>query len=77
VIIDRTGQHRLVTIDDELNDIVSTFDRKGAHILLGTNRGLVIIKTFPDLNTIASIRISTGTNTNTILKHIEIPRRGM
>ena len=77
VLIDQEGKHTVVTIDDEPNDIVSTFDRKGEHIILGNSRGLIVIKTFPDLKTISSFRITTGTTTNTVLKHIEIPRRGM
>lgn len=76
VVIDQTGQHTIVTIDDEPNDIISTFDRKGAHIILGNSRGLIVVKTFPELKTISSFRITTGTNTNTVLRHIEIPRRG-
>ncbi|CAF3668536.1 unnamed protein product [Rotaria sp. Silwood1] len=76
VLIDNNGKHTIVTIDDESNDIISTFDRKGEHIILGNNRGLIIIKKFPDLKTISSFRITTGTNANTVLRHIEIPRRG-
>ncbi|CAF0938944.1 unnamed protein product [Adineta ricciae] len=76
VLIDNTGKHTIVTIDDEPNDIISTFDRKGEHIILGNNRGLIVVKTFPDLKTISSFRITTGTNANTVLRHIEIPRRG-
>jgi len=76
VLIDQHGKHTIVTIDDEPNDIISTFDRKGEHIILGNSRGLIVIKTFPDLKTISSFRITTGTNTNTVLRHIEIPRRG-
>ncbi|CAF0839317.1 unnamed protein product [Rotaria sordida] len=76
VLIDNNGKHTIVTIDDEPNDIISTFDRKGEHIILGNNRGLIVVKTFPDLKTISSFRITTGTNANTVLRHIEIPRRG-
>ena len=76
VLIDGAGQHTIVSIDDEPNEIVSTFDRKGAHIVLGNSRGFMIIKTFPDLKTVSSFRINTGTNTNAVLRHIEIPRRG-
>ncbi|CAF1351718.1 unnamed protein product [Adineta steineri] len=76
VLIDNSGKHTIVTIDDEPNDIISTFDRKGEHIILGNNRGLIVVKTFPDLKTISSFRITTGTNANTVLRHIEIPRRG-
>jgi len=76
VLIDNQGKHTVVTIDDEPNDIISTFDRKGQHIILGNNRGLIVVKTFPDLKTISSFRITTGTNANTVLRHIEIPRRG-
>jgi COMPASS component SWD1 len=76
VLIDNNGKHEIVTIDDEPNDIISTFDRKGEHIILGNSRGLIVLKTFPDLKTISSFRITTGTNSNTILKHIEVPRRG-
>ncbi|CAF0995822.1 unnamed protein product [Rotaria sordida] len=75
VLIDNNGKHTIVTIDDEPNDIISTFDRKGEHIILGNNRGLIVVKTFPDLKTISSFRITTGTNANTVLRHIEIPRR--
>lgn len=63
-------------MDDESNEIVSTFDRKGAHIILGNSRGLVMIKKFPQLEILSLFRITTGTNTNAIIKHIEIPRRG-
>ncbi|CAF2121317.1 unnamed protein product [Rotaria magnacalcarata] len=76
VLIDHNGKHTIVTIDDEPNDIISTFDRKGEHIILGNNRGLIVVKTFPDLKTVSSFRITTGTNANTVLRHIEIPRRG-
>ncbi|CAF3617901.1 unnamed protein product [Adineta steineri] len=76
VLIDNNGKNTIVTIDDEPNDIISTFDRKGEHIILGNSRGLMVVKTFPDLKTISSFRITTGTNTNTVLRHIEIPRRG-
>ncbi|CAF2627819.1 unnamed protein product [Rotaria sp. Silwood2] len=76
VLIDNNGKHTIVTIDDEPNDIISTFDRKGEHIILGNSRGLIVVKTFSDLKTISSFRITTGTNTNTVLRHIEIPRRG-
>lgn len=76
VLIDNNGKHTIVTTDDESNDIISTFDRKGEHIILGNSRGLIIVKTFSDLKTISSFRITTGTNTNTVLRHIEIPRRG-
>ena len=76
VLIDGNGKHTIVTIDDEPNDIISTFDRKGEHIILGNSRGLIVVKTFPDLKTISSFRITTGTNANTVLRHIEIPRRG-
>ncbi|CAF1153346.1 unnamed protein product [Adineta steineri] len=76
ILIDNNGKNTIVTIDDEPNDIISTFDRKGEHIILGNSRGLMVVKTFPDLKTISSFRITTGTNTNTVLRHIEIPRRG-
>ena len=76
ILIDQTGQHTIVTVEDDSNEIISTFDRKGQHIILGNNRGLIVIKSFPDLNIISSFRITTGTATNTILRHIEIPRRG-
>ena len=76
VLMDQHGQHTIVTIDDEPNDIISTFDRKGEHIILGNSRGLIVVKTFPDLKTISSFRITTGTSANTVLRHIEIPRRG-
>lgn len=77
VLVDQTGQHKIVTMDEESNDVVSTFDRKGAHIILGNSRGLMMIKTFPELKTISSFRIAAAAaNTNTILKHIEMPRRG-
>lgn len=76
VIVDDTGQHTFVNIEDEPSDIVSTFDRKGAHLIFGNSRGMMVVKTFPDLTTISSFRITTGTNTNTVLRHIEIPRRG-
>jgi COMPASS component SWD1 len=75
--MDQNGKHTIVTIDEEPYDIISTFDRKGEHIILGNSRGLIVIKTFPDLKTISSFRITTGTSTNTVLRHIEIPRRGM
>ncbi|CAF1005113.1 unnamed protein product [Adineta ricciae] len=76
VLIDKHGGHTIVSMDDESNDIISTFDRKGEHIILGNSRGLMMVKSFPDLQTISSFRIATGTNTNTVLRHIEIPRRG-
>jgi COMPASS component SWD1 len=76
VLIDNNGKHTIATIDDDSNDIISTFDRKGEHIILGNSRGLIVVKTFPDLKTISSFRITTGTTTNTVLRHIEIPRRG-
>ena len=76
VIIDDKGEQMIITIDDEPNDIISTFDRKGQHLILGNSRGLVVVKTFPDLTTISSFRIGTGSNSNAVLRHIEIPRRG-
>ena len=76
ILIDNDGQHTIVTIDDEPHDIISTFDRKGQHIVLGNSRGLIVVKTFTDLKTISSFRITSGTNASTILRHIEIPRRG-
>lgn len=76
VLIDSQGKHTVVAIDEEPNDTVPTFDRKGEHIILGNSRGLMVVKTFPDLRTVSSFRIATGTNTNTVLRHIEIPRRG-
>lgn len=76
VLIDQNGDHTIVTIDDEPYDIISTFDRKGEHIILGNSRGLIMIKTFADLKVVSSFRVTTGTNTNTVLRHIEVPRRG-
>ena len=76
VLINQNGEHQIVSMDDDSLDIVSTFDRKGAHIILGNNRGTIEIKKFPELSTVSSFRITTGTTTNVSLKHIEIPRRG-
>lgn len=76
ILVDQTGQYRFVKIDDEQTDVVSTFDRKGAHIILGNNRGLIFIKTYPELTTISSFRIINGANPNVSLKYIEVPRRG-
>ncbi|CAF0849860.1 unnamed protein product [Didymodactylos carnosus] len=72
------GTHQVVTIEDEPydNNVTSTFDRKGLHIVSGNSRGLIMIKTFPDLQTISSFRVTTGANNNTVLRHIEFPRRG-
>lgn len=76
ILIDETGKHTIVSIDEEPHDIICTFDRKGEHIILGNSRGLIVIKTFADLKVVSSFRITTGTSTNTVLRHIEIPRRG-
>lgn len=76
ILIDENGKHTIVSIDEEPHDIICTFDRKGEHIILGNSRGLIVIKTFADLKVVSSFRITTGTSTNTVLKHIEIPRRG-
>ncbi|XP_076807840.1 retinoblastoma-binding protein 5-like [Clavelina lepadiformis] len=73
----RVGAEHLTlpTVDETDNNIVASFDRRGAHIYTGNSKGRIAVISTSTLKVVASFRVTTGT-ANVAIKQIEFARKG-
>ncbi|XP_076438186.1 retinoblastoma-binding protein 5 homolog isoform X2 [Babylonia areolata] len=76
VLMDLTGTHKVIPLDDNDLNIIASFDRRGRYIYTGNAKGRILTFKTDDLTLAASFRVTTGTLNTTAIKSIEFARRG-
>ncbi|XP_025100369.1 retinoblastoma-binding protein 5 homolog isoform X2 [Pomacea canaliculata] len=76
VLMNTSGSHQVIPLDDNDLNIIATFDRRGKYIYTGNAKGRILVFKTENLELVASFRVTTGTLNTTAIKSIEFARRG-